>query len=109
MIVILMSLLALCVLGLFFCFWGLDRNRKVAEFRMFIIDLNSRIEQKNIKAGGDFNGHLLFLKLPSYEKQLMSFKKLTIENYYDAKDQAILKSALEEKIKTECKTQSKDH
>lgn len=93
--------LTLCAFGLIFCAWFGKRNDKVAEFRHFILDLNSRIEQKNIEAGGRFEGHLLYSKLPSYQKQLMSIKKLTIESYYDANDQAILNSALEEKIKTE--------
>lgn len=92
--------LALCACGLIFCAWFGIRNDKVADFRHFILDLNSRIEQKNIKAGGDFNGHLLYLKLPSYKKQLMSLRKLTIESYFDVEDQAVLNSALEEKIKT---------
>jgi hypothetical protein len=59
------------------------RNWRVLEFRVGLIRQVSKAAQDDIDAG-DFNWQWRYdaIEVVSYERMLLSFKRLTAENYY---------------------------
>lgn len=80
--------LALAFLGIILFPIMLYRNSRVANFRQHIIDLCYGWNVANIE--GDENAYEWFLEaIPSYDKMLYSFKRLTLSNW--ASDELINK------------------
>ena len=85
-LVILIGLQIFCLIGLAFNTYFMKRNHKVKDFRLKVIHLNSDLETYQISLGKKYSGHKIYKKLPSYNRMVYSFKKLTLENYLDQKD-----------------------
>jgi hypothetical protein len=79
------SILVICLsIFLFFSIAILIRNEQVLRFRLNLIELHFNWVSKN-----DFDGEYVteFMKrIPSYNKMLYSFKKLTLENWLSTED-----------------------
>jgi len=93
MIDVLTIITILLFIILFYLIHTLKRNDRLAKFLLWVVELDSRIEAKNILTG-KYDNYFLFNKLPSYTKMLYSFKSLKLESWFDEDDVKILKSVI---------------
>ena len=74
-----MILINVYILLMGFCVRQLIRNNQVLKFRMEMIDIVSEWTQNNGYKDSALNW--FYRELPSYNKMMLSFKKLTLENW----------------------------
>ena len=73
------------LIGLSFCFYSLNRNSKVYDFRDKVMTTCSKYNKSDIPDKKIKDAWLIYNSLPSYHDMLYSFKPLKIETYLDKK------------------------
>lgn len=83
-------------IGIILCpimFWSVIRNAKVYHFRVYLIELCSKVDiRDNIKpwvTGSTWDN--MQKRIPAYNKMAYSFKKLTLENWLSEDDIKLLR------------------
>lgn len=90
--IILSVFIVLCILGMIWSLYMLNRNDKVADFRKYVLRLNYELSMNSIDHGIQPIYGNLYNKLPSYDEMMSSFDDLTLETYFSREEIDVLLS-----------------